>query len=246
MATFEFATAEGGGILSNGGILSISSSTVAGNTATGVLGANFPSGLIAGHGIGGGIALGGNGTATVTNTAFLGNRAQGAAGASGLIGGEARGGAIAVGRFNTGDDGASLTMSGCLLIGNVAQGGAGGSGADGGNASGGGIFVAVDASATLDQTVVSMTPTPGVCTPGSMMSPLRGSNSPVTFPMAERGDLVGDEEFEPPAARGLHPGLYDVAASRLDTIAEFPRRWDRRSENCFMGDEGFEPPTSCA
>ena len=48
VATFDFATAEGGGILSNGGSLSISSSTVAGNTATGVLGANFPSGLIAG------------------------------------------------------------------------------------------------------------------------------------------------------------------------------------------------------
>ena len=156
VGSFDFATAEGGGILSNGGSLSISSSTVAGNTATGVVGANYPSGLVAGYGIGGGIALGGNGTATVTNTAFLGNLAQGAAGASGLIGGEARGGAIAVGRFNTGDDGASLTMSGCLLIGNVAQGGAGGSGADGGNASGGGIFVAVDASATVDQTVVSM------------------------------------------------------------------------------------------
>ena len=157
-ATFDFATAEGGGILSDGGSLSISSSTLAGNTATGVVGANYPSGLIAGYGIGGGIALGGNATATVTNTAFLGNLAQGAAGASGLIGGEARGGAIAVGLFNTGVDGleASLTMSGCLLIGNVAQGGAGGSGADGGNASGGGIFVAVDASATLDQTVVSM------------------------------------------------------------------------------------------
>ncbi len=105
VATFDFATAEGGGILSNGGSLSISSSTVAGNTATGVVGANYPSGLIAGYGIGGGIALGGNATATVTNTAFLGNLAQGAAGASGLIGGEARGGAIAVGRFNTGDDG---------------------------------------------------------------------------------------------------------------------------------------------
>ena len=156
VATFDFPTAEGGGILSRGGSLSISSSTVAGNTATGVLGLNFPSGLIAGYGIGGGIALGDFGTATVTNTAFLGNLAQGAAGASGLIGGEATGGAIAVGRFNNGDDGASLTMSGCLLIGNVAQGGAGGSGADGGNASGGGIFVAVDSSATLDQTVVSM------------------------------------------------------------------------------------------
>jgi hypothetical protein len=156
LATFDFGTAEGGGILSNGGSLSISSSTLAGNTATGVLAANYPSGLIAGYGIGGGIALGDYGTATVTNTAFLGNLAQGAAGASGLIGGEASGGAIAVGEFNTGDDGASLTMSGCLLIGNVAQGGAGGSGADGGNASGGGIFVAVDSSATLDQTVVSM------------------------------------------------------------------------------------------
>ncbi len=105
VGSFDFATAEGGGILSYGGSLSISSSTVAGNTATGVVGANYPSGLIAGYGIGGGIALGGNATATVTNTAFLGNLAQGAAGASGVIGGEARGGAIAVGRFNTGDDG---------------------------------------------------------------------------------------------------------------------------------------------
>ena len=62
-----------------------------------------------------------------------------------------------MGLFNTSYDGLnSLTMSGCLLIGNVAQGGAGGSGADGGNASGGGIFVAMDSSATLDQTVVSM------------------------------------------------------------------------------------------
>jgi hypothetical protein len=156
VGSFDIGTAEGGGILSMGGSLSISSSTLAGNTATGVIGANYPSGLIAGYGIGGGIALGGNATATITNTAFLGNLAQGAAGASGLIGGEARGGAIAVGRFNTGDDGASLTMSGCLLIGNVAQGGAGGSGADGGNASGGGIFVAEDSSATVNQTVVSM------------------------------------------------------------------------------------------
>ena len=105
VGSFDYATAEGGGILSNGGSLSISSSTVAGNTATGVVGANYPSGLIAGYGIGGGIALGDNATATVTNTAFLGNLAQGAAGSSGLIGGEATGGAIAVGLFNTGDDG---------------------------------------------------------------------------------------------------------------------------------------------
>ena len=77
--------------MSNGGSLSISSSTLAGNTATGVLGANYPSGLIAGYGIGGGIALEGNATATVTNTAFLGNLAQGGAGASGLIGGDAIG-----------------------------------------------------------------------------------------------------------------------------------------------------------
>jgi hypothetical protein len=155
VGTFDFDTAEGGGILSTGGSLSISGSTLAGNTATGVLGVLGD----AGYGIGGGIALGDNGTATVTNTAFLGNLAQGAAGASGVIGGEATGGAIAVGLFNTGVDGlsnASLAMSGCLLIGNVAQAGAGGSGADGGNASGGGIFVAVDASATVNQTVVSM------------------------------------------------------------------------------------------
>ena len=59
VGTFDFATAEGGGILSYGGSLSISSSTLAGNTATGVVGANYPSGLIAGDGIGGGIALDG-------------------------------------------------------------------------------------------------------------------------------------------------------------------------------------------
>ncbi len=101
LATFDIGTAYGGGIFCEGGSLSISSSTLAGNTATGVVGANYPSGLIAGYGIGGGIALEDYATATVTNTAFLGNRAQGAAGASGLIGGEARGGAIAVGLFNT-------------------------------------------------------------------------------------------------------------------------------------------------
>ncbi len=76
VASYDLATAEGGGILSNGGSLSISSSTLAGNTATGVLGANYPSGLVAGYGLGGGIALEDNATATVTNTAFLGNLAQ--------------------------------------------------------------------------------------------------------------------------------------------------------------------------
>jgi len=107
-------------------------------------------------GIGGGVALENNSTATITNTSFLGNLAQGGAGGSGANGGAGIGGAIAV-AIGGASDSSSVSLSHSSLIGNVAQGGKGGAGANGGNGSGGGAFIGAAGSASF---VVSKNPLP--------------------------------------------------------------------------------------
>ena len=59
---------------------------------------------------------------------------------------------------------------------------------------------------------------PGVCTPGSMISPLRGSKLHVTFPRRQSAAILWAIGIRISGSRGLHPGLYDVAASRLGQI----------------------------
>ena len=99
------------------------------------------------------VALNDNATATVNNTTFLRNLAQGGAGGAGANGGEAIGGAIAVGIGNVSgnSDTSSLAMTAGLVTGNFAKGGRPGSGGKGGNAWGGGAWVGADGSASFDQ-----------------------------------------------------------------------------------------------
>ncbi len=94
-----------------------------------------------------------NSTATICNTNFLGNLAQGGAGGAGTDGGDGIGGGIAsaIGRAS---DTSSVSLTKSSLISNVAQGGKGGNGANGGNGEGGGIFVGAAGGAALDQTNV--------------------------------------------------------------------------------------------
>ncbi len=106
-------TSDGGGILNNGGRLSLSSVVVANNVAVGAVG-SF------GGGNGGNGALG--------NAGGNGGEGVGGAGGAGGAGGVGQGGGI----FNGG--GATLTSTTTLAIStNVATGGTGGSGGAGGN-----------------------------------------------------------------------------------------------------------------
>ncbi|HJT36112.1 MAG TPA: hypothetical protein VJ783_29085 [Pirellulales bacterium] len=113
-------------------ILVVGSCTFTDNQAIG--GSGDTGGLIAGIGIGGGIANDRGGTATVTRSTFTGNQALGGTGATGQNGADGLGGAIA------NILGSALNVSGCTLAGNQALGGAGGPAANGGDGFGGGIF----------------------------------------------------------------------------------------------------------
>jgi CSLREA domain-containing protein len=140
----------GGGILSNGGSVALGRCSLFSNQAIGGAGAN---GVAGGAGIGGGLALENNPTATVTSTVFLFNVAQGGAGSAGANGGDGEGGGIAVAIGRTSDTTSVILNADMVALG-VAQGGKGGSGANGGNGYGGGIFVGAAGSASLFQSGV--------------------------------------------------------------------------------------------
>jgi fibronectin-binding autotransporter adhesin len=162
--SFNSATSKGGGISTTGGSATISNSLINNNsvTSTGAAlggGINCENSVLsvtgcavnfnqakAGNGAaatGGGIDVALGSTATISNSTFWGNNAQGGSGGTGANGGDANGGGIAV------TDTSSLSFSGGSLILNTAQGGAGGSGANGGNGLGGGIYVGTGATATI-------------------------------------------------------------------------------------------------
>ena len=140
----------GGGILSNGGSVVLGRCSLFSNEAIGGAGAI---GVAGGDGIGGGLALENNPTATVTSTVFLFNVAQGGAGGAGANGGAGEGGGIAVAIGGTSDTTSVILNADMVALG-VAQGGKGGSGANGGAGSGGGIFVGAAGSASLFQSGV--------------------------------------------------------------------------------------------
>jgi hypothetical protein len=132
-----------GGGIENEGTLTLSNSTLAGNQARGA------AGMIGGDGLGGGLDDSFNATATVTDTIFAGNRAQGGAGAGMTAGGDGYGGGISVGIstiFGLADS-STLEFTGGSLIGNFAQGG-------GGNGSGGGAFIGVGSSADFADAII--------------------------------------------------------------------------------------------
>jgi hypothetical protein len=121
--------ASGGGVISQFGTLSITSSYFVGNQAIGgnsAVGVGGPVG-------GGGIANAGFSTATLTNVILESNQARGGSGGPGSAGGSSLGGG-----FYNGID-STATVSTTLFLGNRAVGGAGGSGATGGVGEGGAI-----------------------------------------------------------------------------------------------------------
>jgi hypothetical protein len=122
--------ASGGGVISQFGTLSITSSYFVGNQA---IGGNSAAG-VGGPVGGGGIASAGFSTATLTNAILEGNLARGGSGGPGSAGGSSSGGG-----FYNGIDSPTATVSTTLFLGNRAVGGAGGSGAAGGIGEGGAI-----------------------------------------------------------------------------------------------------------
>jgi hypothetical protein len=111
-------------------------------------------GILAGQGIGGGLAffnMAGStaNTGTIAACSFSANQAIGGQGSTGRNGADGLGGAIA-NVFS-----ATCTISGCTFSGNQAIGGAGGSGANGGNALAGGLYN--DGASTLSVTASTIT-----------------------------------------------------------------------------------------
>lgn len=131
----DVGVGRGGGIFVGyfpGTAFNASGLTVTDNQAVG--GTGNTAGPLAGDGIGGGLAVGGGNSATISDSMIANNQAIGGLGAAGGNGGEGLGGGLA--SFL----GASLTVRNSYVTGNQAIGGAGGSGANGGNGFGGGAY----------------------------------------------------------------------------------------------------------
>jgi hypothetical protein len=113
--------------------LTASNLTLSDNQAVG--GAGNSGGVLAGEGIGGGLACElGTVASVISNSTIDHNQAIGGQGVAGASGSDGLGGGIS--NFL----GSTLTVSSCTLSGNQALGGAGGVGANGGNGLGGSIF----------------------------------------------------------------------------------------------------------
>lgn len=124
--------AQGGGVYNNG-TLTITNSTISGNTAQAGNGGTDYGG---GDAFGGGIANGHHKTLSVTSSTISSNTVQGGDGWwDGYDGGDGNGGGIAQSSFGTG----MLTFTNSTISGNTAQGGSGGTGGSDGTAYGGGI-----------------------------------------------------------------------------------------------------------
>ncbi len=141
---------DGGGILDQGGTLTLTGDTLSKDEAIGV----NPGDTVQG----GAVEVTDSGTLTVSSSSFVKDLAQGAAGANGGTapingtGGDGDGGAIFA------DVGTSLTVTGCTFTGNQAIGGAGGSGGggfengSGGNSNGSAIDTSGVAFSVTDST----------------------------------------------------------------------------------------------
>jgi hypothetical protein len=148
-----------GGAITNhdGGILVVDGSTFAYNQAVGgsnAAGNSTGFGYV-GMGVGGGVEN--EGTATVTNSTFLGNAALGGNGNSGgsgaLLNGVGRGGGIGSNQFSSA---VSLTVSNCAFTNNKAAGGASNSGGVFvGNGMGGGVENFRGSTATIEGSTFS-------------------------------------------------------------------------------------------
>jgi hypothetical protein len=131
----------GGGIFIGGqGSLTVSGTTIAGNSAIGNAGGNGNTGGSGGFGQGAGIYIYYGGSAKIVNAAIVGNVAIGGAGGQGAtprIGGDAQGGGVFA-------YAAALTISGGNIALNSALGGPGG-----GDGEGGGVFISGTAGNAL-------------------------------------------------------------------------------------------------
>ncbi len=128
-------------------------STITDNSALGGAGG---AGFAAGPGVGGGVEIGFNSTATISNSTIAHNQAIDGAGAEAAAGGLGAGGGIAV-AFGTLFGilvNSSLTLIGSRVGDDLAQGGAGDTGANGGAGQGGGVFVAAGSSAEIELTII--------------------------------------------------------------------------------------------
>src|SRR5205823_4097731 len=118
----------GGAVLNSGGSLALADDVFSDNVAVG----NFSFGNIDTLPVGGAVRNRNNATLTVTNCAFVGNKALGEEG-----GGNAWGGGL------SNDSGSAATVTGCAFTANVAAGGDGGRSTSGqlivGHGEGGGI-----------------------------------------------------------------------------------------------------------
>jgi hypothetical protein len=160
-ATGVGGLAAGGAILSAGfSTTNLTSVTLLGNQAVGGIGGPGSPG---GSSVGGGFYSGIDATATVSNSHFSLNLAQGGTGGSGAAGGIGAGGAIGNGggfgdlvlsSHDLGSDVSSLVLDQSTLTLNVAQGGAGGSHGTGGSGQGGGCYVPGSTTATIDNSKI--------------------------------------------------------------------------------------------
>jgi hypothetical protein len=139
-----------GGAIGNffaGTTLVASNVTFSNNQAVG--GAGNGSGLLAGDGLGGGLANFDGATATLSCCTFTGNQATGGAGGSGANGANGFGGGV----YN---DGLSiLTILLSTITGNQASGGAAGAGGSAGLGEGGGVYFATGGTVCLDAYTVA-------------------------------------------------------------------------------------------
>jgi hypothetical protein len=133
------STAQGGGILDDGGNVTLSNVVVQSNLAT--AGNDFAA-------QGGGL-FAQNGSLTINSSVIQNNLARGGTGTGGATGFEAQGGGVCY--LSTG----ALTITGSTVANNRAQGGAGNNatGTDGGEADGGGVYSAADTTTITGSTL---------------------------------------------------------------------------------------------
>jgi hypothetical protein len=133
------STAQGGGILDDGGNVTLSNVVVQSNLAT--TGNDFAA-------QGGGI-FAQSGSLTINNSVIRNNLARGGTGTGGATGFEGQGGGVCY--VSTG----ALTITGSTVANNRAQGGAGNviTGTDGGEADGGGVYSAADTTTITASTL---------------------------------------------------------------------------------------------
>jgi hypothetical protein len=139
-----------GGAIGNffaGTSLAVSNVTFSNNQAVG--GAGNGSGLLAGDGLGGGLANVGGATATLSACTFTGNQATGGARGSGANGGDGFGGGV----YNDGLSMLTLLLS--TITANQASGGAAGAGGSAGLGEGGGAYFATGGTVCLDAATVA-------------------------------------------------------------------------------------------